>query len=197
MTYSIVAISGSPSRNSTTAKLAEYALAHVLARSDSQGRHIHVIDLDPKALLRGDLSNAKLKEAVDATCNADGLIVATPIYKASYTGLLKAFLDILRQFALAGKAALPLATGGSPAHVLALDYGLRPVLHSMGVRHVVQSFFLVQSQFSVVDGKLAVEDDVASQLNNAIDHFRLSLSSEPSTRHLGHPRPSLDATRAA
>jgi len=121
---------------------------------------------------------------VDATCNADGLIVATPIYKASYTGLLKAFLDILPQFALAGKAALPLATGGSPAHVLALDYGLRPVLHSMGVRHVVQSFFLVQSQFSVVDGKLAVEDDVASQLNNAIDHFRLSLSSEPSRRSL-------------
>lgn len=58
MTYSIVAISGSPSRNSTTAKLAEYALAHVLARSDSQGRHIHVIDLDPKALLRGDLFNS-------------------------------------------------------------------------------------------------------------------------------------------
>ena len=60
--------------------------------------------------------------------NAQLIVVATPVYKAAYSGLLKVFLDLLPQTALAGKTVLPLATGGSPHHMLALDCALRPVL---------------------------------------------------------------------
>ena len=56
------------------------------------------------------------------------VIVATPIYKAAYSGLLKVFLDLLPAEALRGKTVLPLASGGSVAHLLALDYALKPVL---------------------------------------------------------------------
>lgn len=72
----------------------------------------------------------------------DALVVATPIYQAAYSGLLKTFLDLLPQHAFAGKPVLPLATGGSPAHVLALDYALRPVLTALGAQ-VSQGRFIL------------------------------------------------------
>lgn len=67
---------------------------------------------------------------------ADALVVATPVYKASYSGVLKTFLDVLPQKAFARKAVLPLATGGTIAHLLSIDYALRPVLLSLCPRHV-------------------------------------------------------------
>ena len=73
------------------------------------------------------------------------------MYKAAYTGLLKSFLDLLPQYALAGKTVLPLVTGGTPAHVLTVDYALRPVLASMGA-HVGQGYFLLDQLISVGSG---------------------------------------------
>ena len=64
------------------------------------------------------------------------------MYQAAYSGLLKVFLDLLPQFAFRGKAVLPIVTGGSPAHVLAVDYALRPVLANLGAAHVGQGWFV-------------------------------------------------------
>jgi FMN reductase len=70
-------------------------------------------------------------------------VVATPVYKASFSGLLKTLLDLLPQRALAGKVVFPLATGGTLAHVLVLDYALRPVLTALGSPVIVQGHFLL------------------------------------------------------
>ncbi len=84
-------------------------------------------------------------------------MIGTPVYKAAYAGLLKSLLDLLPQYALTGKTVLPLATGGSTAHVLAIDYALRPVLSSMGASHIVQGWFTVDKDISVGDdGTLTV-----------------------------------------
>jgi FMN reductase len=77
---------------------------------------------------------------------ADVVLVATPIYKAAYSGLLKTFLDLLPADALRDKAVLPLATGGSHAHLLALDYALKPVLGALGARHLLDSVFAADPQ---------------------------------------------------
>ena len=74
--------------------------------------------------------------------DADAIVVATPVYQAAYSGLLKVFLDLLPQFAFRGKAVLPIVTGGSPAHVLAVDYALRPVLANLGAAHIGQGWFV-------------------------------------------------------
>ncbi len=183
--YSIVALSGSPSPTSKTALLAE----HVLGLVGGPGRHYRVSAVDPRALLTGDMGDALLAEMVGAVEAAHGVIVATPIYKAAYSGLLKAFLDVLPQFALAGKAVLPVATGGSVAHVLALDYALRPVLQSMGARHIVQSHFVPEADMSMSDGRLVVSGGSAPPLLQAAAHFRQALTDDPDARRLGHPRP--------
>lgn len=72
--------------------------------------------------------------------------MATPIYKAAYTGMLKLFLDLLPQDGLRGKVVLPLATGGSQSHLLALDYALRPVLASMSARAILSSIYATSEQ---------------------------------------------------
>ena len=69
----------------------------------------------------------KLAAALDAVGEADGLIVVTPVFSASYSGLFKSFFDVLDQDALTGKPVLIAATGGSARHSLVLEHALRPL----------------------------------------------------------------------
>lgn len=71
-----------------------------------------------------------LAAAFDEVTGADGLIVVTPVFSASYSGLFKSFFDVLgahERDALAGKPVLIAATGGTPRHSLVLDHALRPL----------------------------------------------------------------------
>jgi FMN reductase len=171
---SVIAISASPSATSKTGGLADYVLGE-LSLSGIVGQHLRLRELPPSALMFAQTSDGAVEEAIAAVQGADGIILATPTYKAAYSGLLKVFLDLLPQFAFTGKAVLPLATGGTLAHVLALDYALRPVVHSMGARHVVQSYFLLEKHLSLVSEKLVVHDDSRGPLSAAILDFRNAL----------------------
>ncbi|NUP49048.1 MAG: NADPH-dependent FMN reductase [Catenulispora sp.] len=140
----ILAVSGSPSATSRTASAAEHALALLGVRGHAVS-HVAVRDLPSDDLLSGFRDTPALWTATDAVAQADGVIIATPVYKASYTGLLKAFLDLLPEDAFAGKVVLPLVTGGTIGHLLTIDYALRPVLTALGADHVVQGRFLLDS----------------------------------------------------
>lgn len=185
---SIIGVSGSPSPVSKTASLVDHVLQR-LGRSDPE-QHLRLAQLDPASLLRGDPENPSFKRAVELMENAEGVVIATPIFKASFSGLLKSFLDVLPQFGLAGKIVLPLATGGSPAHVLALDYALRPVLQSMGARHIVQAVFVNASHLQIDEGSLKISPESAALLDEAVLHFGFALrGAVNSPELLGHPRP--------
>ncbi|WP_067285599.1 FMN reductase [Streptomyces jeddahensis] len=68
-----------------------------------------------------------LSRAIDAVTGADGLIVVTPVFTASYSGLFKSFFDVIDKDALAGKPVLIAATGGTARHSLVLEHALRPL----------------------------------------------------------------------
>jgi FMN reductase len=103
------------------------------------------------------------------------------VYKAAYTGLLKAFLDLLPQYALAGKTVLPLVTGGTSAHVLAVDYALRPVLASMGA-HVGQGYFLLDQLIGEGPGAdTRIAPAAERPLLSILDAFSESLAFRPVT----------------
>ena len=80
---------------------------------------------------------------------------------------------------------LPLATGGSVAHVLALDYALRPVVHSLGPRHVVQSFFLLDQHLTITGDRLEIHPDSAGSLDDVLEQFRKALDGVPHGTALG------------
>lgn len=69
-----------------------------------------------------------LRTAIEDVVGADGLIVVTPIFTASVSGLFKSFADVLEDGSLAGKPVLIAATGGTARHSLALDHALRPLM---------------------------------------------------------------------
>ncbi|WP_419998677.1 NADPH-dependent FMN reductase [Streptomyces boninensis] len=168
---SILALSGSPSVNSRTGLLVDHAVDR-LSLTGFDAQHLRIRNLPAAELLSGRTDSAAITRATDAVTAAEALIVATPIYKAAYTGLLKSFLDLLPQAALTGKTVLPLVTGGSLAHVLAIDYALRPVLTALGARHVVAGAFLLDRHIDRrQDGGAVLEPAAELRLFEAIDDF--------------------------
>ncbi|MBC9824169.1 NADPH-dependent FMN reductase [Terrabacter sp. MAHUQ-38] len=171
----ILTVSGSPSVVSRSAKLLDH-VSRSLVRSGHDVTHLNLRDLPAEALLHARFDDPAIIEAARQLELADGVVVATPVYKAAYTGLLKAWLDLLPQYALTDKTVLPLATGGSVAHALALDYGLRPVLSSMGARHIVQGFLVVDRYLETSPtGVLTIDAEVQPGLTAVVDGFLAAL----------------------
>ncbi|MCQ9177590.1 FMN reductase [Streptomyces sp. IBSBF 2953] len=109
-------------------------LADRLARAAQRGTtvDVQVVELRDLAVeiahnLTNGFPGGKLAAALEAVTDADGLIVVTPVFSASYSGLFKSFFDVLDQEALAGKPVLIAATGGSARHSLVLEHALRPL----------------------------------------------------------------------
>ena len=109
---SVLLIAGSPSERSRTAALLEAAGNRLEARGVLVER-LRVRDLSPQALLLADFGHPSISQATGQVAGADVVIVATPVYKAAYSGVLKVFLDLLPQNGFKDKVVLPLATGGS------------------------------------------------------------------------------------
>jgi FMN reductase len=138
LTMSVILLGGSPSSQSSCSRLLQH-VGEKLAVHGWRTTRLEVRELPGPALLRMDAHDPELARA---------LVVATPIYKAAYTGMLKLFLDLLPQDGLRGKVVLPLATGGSQSHLLALDYALRPVLASMSARAILSSIYATSEQIA-------------------------------------------------
>ena len=167
----VLCVSGSPSTTSKSAAV----LAHVASRLTARSLEVETLalrDLPAEDLLLARFDAPAIVAAAAAVQAADGVVVATPIYKAAYSGLLKVFLDVLPQLGLTGKVVLPIATGGSLAHVLSLDYALRPVLQSMNARHVTAGYFVVDKLVTPKpEGGITLDGDTESKLFEVVDGF--------------------------
>jgi FMN reductase len=135
-------VSGSPSADSATEHvLFTYVVPRLVGDGD-EIRHLAVRDLPAEALLHGEAGHPRLKAAAELLAAADGIVVATPVHKAAYAGLLKTFLDVLPRRGLAGKAVLPLATGHMATHGTLVHQALRTVFVSMGAAAITPGCFL-------------------------------------------------------
>ncbi len=168
---SVLLIAGSPSERSRSSALLD-AVSQRLAVRDASVDRLLIRDLSPQALLLADVAHRSLQQALDAVAAARTIVVATPVYKAAYSGVLKLFLDVLPQSAFKGKAVLPLATGGSPNHMLALDYALRPVLQSLAARHILPGVYATDAQVSLTpEGAYTVDAELSRRLDDAVDNL--------------------------
>ena len=164
----VLLIAGSPSLRSRSVALLE-AVGERLAAQGADVERVLIRDLSPQALLLADTAHRTISHAIDQVARARVVVISTPVYKAAYSGVLKVFLDLLPQTALKGKTVLPLATGGSPHHMLALDYALRPVLQSLSARHILPGIYATDSQITLTpeDGRV-VHEDIAVRLDEAV-----------------------------
>ncbi|MFE8017534.1 FMN reductase [Streptomyces antibioticus] len=127
----LVVVSAGLSVPSSTRLLADRLAAETTAKA-SADVEVEVVELRDLAVeIAHNFTNGfpgrKLAAALDAVAGADGLIVVTPVFSASYSGLFKSFFDVLDQDALTGKPVLIAATGGSARHSLVLEHALRPL----------------------------------------------------------------------
>ncbi|WP_456697684.1 CE1759 family FMN reductase [Aeromicrobium sp. P5_D10] len=126
----IVAISSGLSDPSSTRMLTDRFVASLQEQSGDVS--VEVVSLRElahditDAMLTG-FAAPRLQDVIDKVVAADGLVVVVPIFKASYPGLFKSFIDVLDADALIGKPVLLAATGGTARHSLAIDHSLRPL----------------------------------------------------------------------
>lgn len=165
---SIVTIAGSPSHPSRSAALLDYLCTAAEIRGISTNSII-VRQLNAVELIEGRFNGESIQNAARLIEAANGVVIATPVYKAAYTGVLKSFLDVLPAFALGGKTVLPIAMGGSWAHSLVLDYALKPVLSALGAQQILSGLYLLDNQVETgEEGLRFVDADAEQRFNDTL-----------------------------
>ncbi|WP_068672226.1 NADPH-dependent FMN reductase [Oceanobacillus sp. Castelsardo] len=140
----IVVLSGSPSEDSRSNVVLKY-IGSTLQEKEFLVTHISVRDIPWDVLFKAEFNSLVIQNLTSLIQGAEGVIVGTPVYKSAYSGVLKALLDILPQDVLEDTPVLPLMTGGSPSHLLAMEYTLKPLLASLkGVN--LKGVYLVDHQ---------------------------------------------------
>ena len=115
---------------------------------------IDLAELDANALL-GRRPDPRVQEALSLVECARILVASTPVYRATYTGLLKIFFDLFPQRALAGKVALGIASGAAPPHRVVIDQGLRPLFESVEAR-VVEGIYATDADLADPEARAVV-----------------------------------------
>ena len=135
----VVALVGNPAQGSRTGEVARVLTAQL---SPGLAPTPHVVELGALGAAAVAAGEESVARAVSQVSRADVLVVATPVYKAGFTGLLKLFLDRLDATALDGTVAVPVVVAASAAHGALADLQLRVVLQAVGALLPVPSFIV-------------------------------------------------------
>jgi FMN reductase len=140
----IVAVSGNPRPQSRTHALAVTLATEVASVvTGSTVSEIELAGLGSRVLEPDD---AAAQAAVTQALEADILVISSPTYKASYSGLLKSFLDRIGHQGLTGKSAVPIMLGGLPSHQLAVNLHFGPLLLELGAKVPAGGLFVLESE---------------------------------------------------
>ncbi|MFJ1298532.1 FMN reductase [Pseudomonadota bacterium AL_CKDN230030165-1A_HGKHYDSX7] len=146
----LVAVSGGLQRPSKSAALAEHLMDLIADVVPCEQRLVELGQLAPQ--LTGAVWRSQLPESVErelaAVEQADILVVTTPVYRGSYTGLFKHFFDFLHQDALVDTPVLLAATGGSDRHALMIDHQLRPLFSFFQARTLPLGVYATDKDFA-------------------------------------------------
>ena len=170
-TYKVVAVSGSLQKPSRTLVLAEHIVA---ALGEALPIEAEVITLDELAPhLAGALYRSQLPAAAErriaAIEAADVLVVASPVYRASYSGLFKHLFDFVGQDALIDTPVLLAATGGSDRHALVIDHQLRPLFSFFQARTLPLGVYASEQDFKgYAIGSTALYERIALSVARAV-----------------------------
>ncbi|MUH50451.1 MAG: NADPH-dependent oxidoreductase [Actinobacteria bacterium] len=151
----VTVVVGNPKPASRTRDVG-VAVAHACARhfaiADPAINVIELSELSSSLFGWGDPAVAAAKQQV---LSSRLVIIASPVYKASYTGLLKAFLDQFGRDELGALATVPLMVGAGPAHSLAVETQLRPVLVEIGASCPTRGLYVLESEIGELESPIA------------------------------------------
>ncbi|WP_284639715.1 NADPH-dependent FMN reductase [Paenibacillus silviterrae] len=168
----VAIISGSPSETSRLNGVLEL-VSEVIASNGHEIEWVHVRQLPAEDLMFTKFDSPAILAANRIVEHADALVIATPNYKASYTGVLQTYLDLVPPKSLEGKTILPVAIGGMAAHLLAIDRALKPVLSVHGARyHHWNGVYALDSQVQRIDNnKFELDEELVQRIKTAVQEY--------------------------
>ena len=154
----LVGLSANVQRPSKTRTLVEAVLREAAERSAVDARIFDFVDTGPGlgAAWTRDQLPLPARRVVEAIEEADALIVGSPVYKGSFTGLFKHLFDLIDPGALADKPVAVVATGGGARHALVVEHSFRPLFGFFGALQVPTAVYASETDFS--DGVLTAAD---------------------------------------
>lgn len=172
----ILAISAGVGQPSSTRMLIDRMVDSVRSQSDAEVTAVDLRDYGQdlmNAALTG-VSSPRVRELLDHVARADGVITASPIMNASYSGLFKLFWDVLEEGSLRGKPILLGATGGTARHSLAIDQAMVPLFHYLRAITVPTSVFVATGDWGSPAG-------LDERIRDAVGQFVALLGGVPET----------------
>lgn len=147
---------GNPKARSRTLDVARAVAEAAASAAGIEGAGVERVEVDLADLGPHlfDWSAADVRAAVDAIADTSLLVVASPTYKASYTGLLKSFLDWYGTTGLSGITTIPVMVGAAPGHALAVEVHLRPLLVEIGATLPTRGLYVTEDHLDDLDAVL-------------------------------------------
>ena len=173
----IAVISAGLSVPSSTRMLADRMAAATVAELTARGIPASVDAFELRDVAHDITNNMltgfappNLESVINAVVSADAVIVVTPIFSTSYSGLFKSFIDVLDKDALIGKPVLIGANAGTARHSLAIDYAIRPLFAYLHANAVSTGVFAASADWSGGgDGVATLADRVAKGAHELAD----------------------------
>lgn len=187
----LVVVSGGLRQPSSTRLLADRLSAAAVAAAGEHGvdPQVTVVELreharDLTTMLLTGITSPPLRGVLDAIAGADGVVLVTPIYSGSYTGMVKDLVDILPDGALDGVPVLMGATAGTGRHALALEHAVRPLLSYLRAVVVPTGVFAATEDFGEVAGSTTADPvPLAVRIDRAAGELAALMAARP-------PRPA-------
>ena len=188
----VVAVSGSLHAPSKTTALV-HEIVRVLERTlggavDVRTRYVELSVSGPAfaGALRRDQLSTEAEEELAAIEAADLLIVASPVYRASFTGLFKHLFDFVGQYSLIDKPVLLAATGGSDRHALIIEHQFRPLFSFFQALTLPIGVYAKDADFTdYVVTNPALDDRIEQAINRGLPIIRTIVAPEDVSAYVG------------
>jgi len=156
----VTIIAGGHKIDSRLTGILEFATSY-LEENKVEFEVIQVHQLPSQALITADFMNEDIAVARQKVEESKGVIVLSPVFQASYSGIIKTFLDLLPMKSLREKTILPLMLGGSYAHLLVMDYALKPVIANLGATNILTGAYVMDAQIAKEENNTYTLDEDA------------------------------------
>lgn len=146
----MVKINGSPTKQSKTGILLDAIEDAIVRLIPMESHTISLSDVGHEimcGLTRPDIS-AGGKALLQLAEQADVLVIGTPVYRASYTGLLKHYFDLIDRDIMRGRKAVVCATGANLMHSLVIEHQLRPLMGFFSIQTPATAIYATSDQFA-------------------------------------------------
>ncbi|MFD2617222.1 NADPH-dependent FMN reductase [Terrilactibacillus laevilacticus] len=184
----IVILSGSPAERSRS----DRALDQFREIAMDQGYTVQffsVRDVSPEALFYTRFNDPEVVAIGNALRAADGVIIGSPVYKASYTGIFKALIDLLPEDVLKDTPVLPIMVGGSSKHLLAIEFALKPLLATLKAE-LLQGVYILDTQIDKIKTPAIQDSTLMDRIQDQMKQLTIAIEKkcayEDKDKLMGH-----------